>query len=243
MFPHFVEHSTALIEVLNEYAESNEPLHVKQIIERYVMDAIGSSAFGIELNSLENKNEDFQKTVKEVNVVDWRKLVTYVVNWRFLRFIRFKTCRHRLFDYFRDLVENVKEHRKKNNIFRKDLFQFLSQLENNMEKDGTDLKSTKRHTLSLNEITTQCFSFFVGGFDTSSSLMSLALLEIALNPDIQHRLRQNIRENLEKYDKFSYEAVKDMYYLEWVINGKYSHQIEKTFSQNKRHIVKFVVSY
>lgn len=222
MFPTIVQHTSTLVEVLNEYAESNEPLHIKQITERFAMDAMGSSAFGIDLNTLQNKNEEFQKAVKEVTVLEWRKLVSYVVNWKLLRFIKFKTCRYKMFDYFRDLVKNVTEYRRKNNVFRKDLFQFLSQLESNKEIVGTDLRLMKHHTLTLTEMTTQCFSFFVGGFDTSSALISLALLEIALNPDIQRRLRENIKENLEKYDeKFSYEAVKDMYYLDWVINGKY----------------------
>lgn len=222
MFPTLVDHTSSLVEVMNDYAESNKPVHVKNLIERFAMDAIASSAFGIELNTLHNKNEEFREAIKKTGELDWRKRATYVVNWKLLRFFRFRTCRYQVMDYFRDLVRDVKEYRQKNNTFRKDLFQYLSQLEKDQEVVGTDLRLMKHHSLTLDQITTQCFSFFGGGFDTSSALVSFVLLELALNTDIQRRLREHIEECLEKHGSFSYGAVKDMYYLEWVLNGKFA---------------------
>lgn len=223
MFPTLVDHTKSLIAVMNEYADAKKPVHVKEIIECFAMDAIGSSAFGIELDTLHHKNKDFQETIKETTKVDWRRLVAYFVNREILRFLGFRTGRYKVFNYFRDMVKDVGEYRKNNKIYRRDLFQYLSQLENNEQiiEGGEDLRLIKHHRLTLNQITTQCFSFFVGGFETSSTLISFALLEIALNQDIQDRLRKNITENLNEYDGFTYEAVRGMYYLEWVINGKY----------------------
>lgn len=221
MFPNIVLSTKFLIDVLNQYVELNKPVQVKEVIERFAMDAIGSSAFGIELNTLQEKNEEFQRTIKETTKNDWRRLVAAAVNWRLLKFLGFRTRRNQVVHYFRDMVKYVTEYRKKNKIFRKDLFQFLSQLENSNVVVGQDLSLMKKHSLTLDQITTQCFSFFVGGFETSSVLISSALLEIALHSGVQNRLRQNIKENLEKYGAFSYEAVKDMFYLEWVINGKF----------------------
>lgn len=223
MFPNIVDHTKSLIEVLDEYAYSKNPIHVKGVIERFAMDAIGSSAFGVELDTLHNKNIDFQQTVKSTSKVDWRRTVTSLANREFLRFFGFKTARHKVLNYFRDMVEDVTEYRTKNGIFRKDLFQYLLQLKNKgkLSDKEEDLRLIKQHKLTLNQMTTQCFSFFVGGFETSSALISLSLLEIALNDEIQEKLRENIRGNLEKHDGFTYESVKDMEYLEWVINGKW----------------------
>lgn len=51
--------------------------------------------------------------------------------------------------------------------------------------------------------------------------MTFALYELALNPDIQEVLREDIRSTLEKYDnKLTYEAMLDMKYLQMVIDGK-----------------------
>lgn len=43
----------------------------------------------------------------------------------------------------------------------------------------------------------QAFTFFIAAFDTSSSVMSFAIYEIAINPEIQQRLFEEIREAAE----------------------------------------------
>lgn len=51
--------------------------------------------------------------------------------------------------------------------------------------------------------------------------MSLLLHELALNPDIQERLVEEIRENEDKNGgKFDYNSVQSMTYLDMVISGK-----------------------
>lgn len=223
MFPNILNYTESLITVLNKYVDLKKPAHIKEIIECFAMDAIGSTAFGIELDTLHHKNVDLKETIKETTKTDWRRLVATFANREILRFFGFRTRRYKIFNYFKNMVEDVEEYRKNNNIYRNDLFQLLSQLKNIHEIVETekDLRLMKHHRLTLNQITAQCFSFFVGGFETSSTLISFALLEVALNKEIQDRLVRNIKENLDRYGGFTYEAVKEMYYLEWVINGKY----------------------
>ncbi|KZC03734.1 putative cytochrome P450 6a14 [Dufourea novaeangliae] len=61
------------------------------------------------------------------------------------------------------------------------------------------------------------FGFFIAGFETSSSAMSNALYELALNTDIQDKVRNEIRENFAQHDEtFTYEQVKQMKYLDLV---------------------------
>lgn len=53
--------------------------------------------------------------------------------------------------------------------------------------------------------------------------MTFALYELALNPDIQEKLRSDIKDVLSRHDnKLTYEAMLDMKYLQMVIDGKYS---------------------
>ena len=59
------------------------------------------------------------------------------------------------------------------------------------------------------------------GFETSSTTMSNALYELALNPSIQDKLRKEIQEVLKKTDeKLTYDGVKHMKYLHKVFQGK-----------------------
>lgn len=74
--------------------------------------------------------------------------------------------------------------------------------------------------LTLMELTAQCFLFFVAGFETSSTTMTFALYELSLNPEIQQRAREEIKEALEKTDnKITYDLVHGLKYLAQVVNG------------------------
>lgn len=56
-------------------------------------------------------------------------------------------------------------------------------------------------------------------FESSSSVATFALYELALNQDIQDRLRKEINETLSKYgDKFTYDGMMEMKYLDMVLN-------------------------
>ena len=69
-------------------------------------------------------------------------------------------------------------------------------------------------------LTAQAFVFFIAGFETSSSAMSNALYELALNPEVQDKLRQEIKEHFEKNnDELKYDQVKDLTYLDLVFRG------------------------
>lgn len=64
------------------------------------------------------------------------------------------------------------------------------------------------------------FVFFIAGFETTSSTMSFLLLELAANPDIQEKVRQEITSTLERHEgDLNYDSIKDLPYLEMVISG------------------------
>lgn len=60
--------------------------------------------------------------------------------------------------------------------------------------------------------------FFSAGYETSSTTMSFALLELTQHQDIQDKLREEIREVLQRHNgKMSYDALQEMIYCESVI--------------------------
>lgn len=82
------------------------------------------------------------------------------------------------------------------------------------EKDD----STK---LTIEEALAQVFVFYVAGFETSSTAMQWALYELALNPQLQEKAREEINRVLAKHDgKLTYEVIYEMDYVGRIIDGK-----------------------
>jgi hypothetical protein len=68
--------------------------------------------------------------------------------------------------------------------------------------------------------------FFLAGFETSSTVLSFTLLELAANPDVQRKAQLEIDEALgQNNGEITYESLRDMKYLDWVLQGTH-HQNE-----------------
>lgn len=69
-------------------------------------------------------------------------------------------------------------------------------------------------------LTAQAFVFFLAGFETSSTVTSQALYELALNQHVQDKLREEINEEYRKNgSSLIYENIKKMSYLDKVFKG------------------------
>jgi cytochrome P450 family 6 len=63
--------------------------------------------------------------------------------------------------------------------------------------------------------------FILAGFETSGTTLSYALYELALQPDLESRLREEIKQVLDKHQgELTYEGMNEMSYLDMVIRGK-----------------------
>jgi cytochrome P450 family 6 len=73
----------------------------------------------------------------------------------------------------------------------------------------------------MDVIAAQAFVFFLAGFETTSTTMTFCLYELARNPDIQERVRNEIDTVLNNHDgNITYEAISEMVYLDKVVSGK-----------------------
>lgn len=80
--------------------------------------------------------------------------------------------------------------------------------------------SEEKLYLNDEEILSESFLFFFGGFDTSSNTSTFALFELSKHPELQEKLRTDILEVLEKHNgKLTYESLSEMTYLDKVVKG------------------------
>ena len=69
-------------------------------------------------------------------------------------------------------------------------------------------------------MTAQCLQFFIAGFEGVAVLLSFMSHELAVNPDIQDRLYQEVKEVKEELNgkPLSYEILQKMKYLDMVVS-------------------------
>lgn len=111
---------------------------------------------------------------------------------------------------FKEIIRRIAEYRIKNNVVRNDFLDIMR-----------DLKSGK-NGFTDDDVAIQCAGFFIDGYETSSITLSFILFDLADNPLVQTRLKEEIDNTLLKYDgRITYEAIQEMTFLDSVYNGTY----------------------
>lgn len=188
-------------------------LDMKDFFNHSTNDVIASVAFGINIDSLEDENNEFFQYGKKISKYSKLQILKYFFYINFERLSKklgLKVFDVSLLNYFKKLVLDAMEYRKKNNIHRPDMINLLMEARNNDSKNQwSDI-----------EIVAQCFVFFIAGFETTSTLLSFACHEIMENPDIQQRLFEEIelvKQSLGQ-EELNYEDVNKMSYLDAIVS-------------------------
>lgn len=212
MFQTVLDVADKLIETLDKESSASGQLEVKDLMSRFTTDVIGSVAFGIECNSLNDKTAKFY----EMGTRSFSRPSNL-----FKRFVRssFKDLARKLHMkitseeiskfYIGVTVDTVKYREKNPQVKRHDFMNLMIQMKNT---NGPD-------SITVNQIAAQSFIFFLAGFETSSSTMTYCLYELSLNDELQEKVRQHVKDVIEKHGSLNYEAVNDMHYLEQCVNG------------------------
>ncbi|KAF5301578.1 hypothetical protein FQR65_LT08883 [Abscondita terminalis] len=212
-----------LMSVLDDAALNNEAVEMKHLITRYSIDVIVSSSFGIECNTINNRNLEFIKTADAFwNSSLWRtviRLLTFV-NPNLLGYFQIKFVSDDITNFFLNTTEKIVKYRENNNVIRKDLLHLLLQIRNNIRIEDDDVGGFNNtnvidHSLSITEIAAQCFIFFFAGYETTSSAITFCLYEISLNEELQEKAREEVRTVHAKHNgEFNSEAIGELSYVD-----------------------------
>ncbi|XP_033154280.1 probable cytochrome P450 6a14 [Drosophila mauritiana] len=199
----------------------NGDVEIKELCARFTTDVIGTCAFGLECHSLADPKAEFRKMGRMIFEKPRHSAliqIFIVTNSKLAKKLRMKILRDDLTDFFLSAVKNTVDYRLKNGIKRND---FMDQL---IELRAEDQEAAKKgqgidlsHGLTLEQMAAQAFVFFLAGFDTSSSTMAFCLYELALQPEIQNQVRDEIERVLDG-EPITYDALAEMTYLEQVLS-------------------------
>lgn len=228
-----------ILSCANQLAEHLNTLHqdqkvitieMKDMFTRYTNDVISTCAFGLENNSYKEPNNEFYVTAKAItNFSGFRGLKLFLAS---LSITLMKVCKMTFLSaqesrFYRSLVNDTIAHREKNNIVRPDMINLLmeakkGQLKYEENELHDEHHKTDKHDLKLDMdddiIVAQAVTFLIAGFDTSSTLIGFTAYELAVNPDVQERLIEEIDEMLENNGKITYESLMGLKYMDMVIS-------------------------
>ncbi|KAL1509789.1 hypothetical protein ABEB36_004471 [Hypothenemus hampei] len=225
---HFMEKEENLIE-----------LEMKDTFTRFTNDVIATSAFGLKVDSLNEPNNTFYTMGKAITNFSFLQSVKFLILMVFPKI--FEHLKITLFDknvtaFFHNIITETINVREEKNIVRKDMINLLLEARKGkkIEEDNTietgyatvqedsyfdKIKFKQTRYLTNDDITSQALIFFFAGFDTVSTALCYGAHELAMNKDVQDKLREEIR----KTDKLnngelSYDALLKMKYMDMVFS-------------------------
>nr|XP_023018113.1 cytochrome P450 9e2-like isoform X1 [Leptinotarsa decemlineata] len=226
---HFVENNENCIEI-----------EMKNIFTRFTNDVIATTAFGVEVDSMKQPNNEFYLMGKEVNNSTgfWRllKIFGYFIIPSVYHFFRISVSpfTKKISMFFRELVDDTIKFREENNIVRPDMIHLLMESRKGIEhkEENVDIgtgfatveesfmgKGISGKEITNTDITAQALIFFFAGFEQVSSLMCFMALELAIHDDVQTRLREEIKKTISSCGgNLTYEALMKMKYMDMVVS-------------------------
>ncbi|CAO1441584.1 unnamed protein product [Diamesa hyperborea] len=209
----------------------------KTLATKFTVDVIASCAFGIEVNSFSNPDNDFHKIAQKVtNFASFKntmKFAGFFMAPKLMNFLKIRLFDKDINDFFNEAIMDTMKIREQKNITRNDMINLLMQA-----KKGNLTHSTKdddcindgfatveESNMGKSKITrvwddedlaAQCFIFFLAGFDTVSTTMSFAAHELAVNSDIQDKLLQEVIDTNTELngEPINYEKIQKMKYMD-----------------------------
>ncbi|XP_017782505.1 PREDICTED: cytochrome P450 9e2-like [Nicrophorus vespilloides] len=214
---------------------------MKDVFTRYANDVIATCAFGIKCDSMKEPENEFYVMGRNVLNFDslWKnfKMFTVILIPKIARFLDVTIFSRKSSEFFKSVISNNLRMREKQKIVRPDLIHLLMEARKGKLTHGGEtqdqdagfatvqeseigMKEMKtKMDITDTDITAQALIFFTAGFETVSTLMTFMSYELAVNPDIQKKLQEEIDETRKKCNgKLTYDTLATMKYMDMVIS-------------------------
>ncbi|XP_046659109.1 probable cytochrome P450 6d5 isoform X2 [Homalodisca vitripennis] len=221
-----------------------EDVDSANVLFGFTLDVISSCAFGVQFHPNSPEQKEFKKIVEKVfsgSLWGFIKFTIVSLTPKIGKFFNIVISSSEATKYFTNLTQATTKYRKENNIRRNDYFQLLLSLKE--QEDGGKVTplvephvseedavidqmmyteadqeiDTSKKLFTDEAITANTVIFLTAGSETVSRTIGFVLFELSRHPEIQQRVQQEVDSVLSKHGRWSFEVLKDMTYLDQVI--------------------------
>ncbi|KAJ0177460.1 hypothetical protein K1T71_007469 [Dendrolimus kikuchii] len=207
MAPLMAERAKAVADYLRTHITSKKIMDVNEITMPYVNDVIASCAFGFAVDSHKDPENCIYKLGIKAIVQDTTQIMKMYgfENMKFImKMLNVRIIPTEVTDQFSQLFKSaLKARREKLVQPRPDFIQTLVDVAEEITDD---------------DLVAQAVLFYIAGYDTTTNLINYFLYEMAINPEVQEKLYEELNK-VPGDDKIEniYETVQGLKYLEMCV--------------------------
>ncbi|XP_074040318.1 cytochrome P450 9e2 [Leptinotarsa decemlineata] len=217
---------------VNHFLNKNQDLielEMFDTVTRYVNDVMATSVFGTEVDSLKKPDNEMyfmgRKATDSTGILRKIKLYCYSTLPTIFKFLEMSLISREVTRFFDRMIGNVIRERFVNRNIRYDMIQLaMEAIEKN---ERTEEESFEKVTIgditnskmTYHDIAAQLMTILFAGYNSTSAALCFTSHELAVNPDIQKKLRKEIEETLEECGgNLTYESLMKMKYLDMIVS-------------------------
>ncbi|XP_055625800.1 probable cytochrome P450 9f2 [Toxorhynchites rutilus septentrionalis] len=242
MFELMVKYIHGMIDILRKEAAAVGFIEheVKDLYSRVANDIIATCAFGLQVESLQSRENEFYLKAKEMmgfnSIIVFLRMMAIRIFPKITTKLGIDVIGREHIRYFCKIIRDAVRTREAHGIVRPDMIHLLTQARKGLlehpqeeteitegfatvnESDATKVASNKKMTEI--ELIAQCMIFFFAGFDTVSTEMLFMSYELGLNPDVQQKLYEEILETNSQLqgEPLTYDVLQKMKYMDMVVS-------------------------
>ncbi|CAH1155149.1 unnamed protein product [Phaedon cochleariae] len=229
------------VDTLSEYSQKFAEHHLRpdgEIVEiemrdvttRFCNDVSAKLSFGISIDSFaEPDNEFWRMCHRAVDTISMRKVLSftvYLIAPKLVKFLKMKIVDNEADSFFRQVISEtmkIREEERQNGVNGSDLIHLLLEGRNRAKLNHGKVAKGSYKSYNADwsniEIIAQAFFFHFASCAPAPTLLSFMAYEIAVNPDVQDKLRREVYDIHDTCGgKLTYACTNQMEYMDMVVH-------------------------
>ena len=191
MVPAISKSAQRMVQNLEKSVKEGKSVEMKETAGFYTMDTIATTAFGIDLDSKQDENNDFVKYAKmafEFNLKHPVMLIAFFLPFLLplMPYMKIRIMKKEITDFFAGVTNQIIETRKDDDDQRVDFLRLML----DAQKENTDGEAK----LTRDQLVTQCILFFIAGYETTATAIAFTMHNLTMNPEAQDKLVEEIEQ-------------------------------------------------